>query len=351
MIQHIAIVFALSQVALLIVAMLSGGVRYSAERFLILLMLCVSSEMLGQLLPDFPGRWVLVSMYTGTAGVFWLLCLSIFDDHFRLRFWQLGLVACTIILPDIVKFNAHYTGEPTAGLLKYVFKDLPQFLELVLLVWAYGIMLHYWQVDLVSARRRIRLPLLLISGFFILFVIATRYVLRIYSPWMYDAQYIVLAGVLLIINVQMLPWRRSQLFGDGVIEVQQAEHKPEGELSEIEQLKVQLSRVMEEEKLYRQMGLTIADVAKAVQLPEYRLRQLINSEMGYRNFNDFLARYRIDEASQRLARADEKRLAVLTIAMDVGYKSISTFNKSFKEIHSITPTQYRKQQLAVQESK
>ena len=104
-------------------------------------------------------------------------------------------------------------------------------------------------------------------------------------------------------------------------------------------------RLMEDEGIYREHGLTIGRLAAAADLPEYRLRQLINGGLGYRNFNDFLNRFRIDEASRRLAEPSEARIPVLTIALDVGFRSISSFNKSFKDTHGVTPTAYRKARL------
>jgi AraC-like DNA-binding protein len=67
--------------------------------------------------------------------------------------------------------------------------------------------------------------------------------------------------------------------------------------------------------------------------------------MGYRNFSDFLNSYRIREATGRLADPEQKQLPVLTIAMDAGFRSLSSFNKAFKDTHGVTPTAWRKQAL------
>ena len=71
---------------------------------------------------------------------------------------------------------------------------------------------------------------------------------------------------------------------------------------------------------------------------EAALRDLINQELGYRNFNDFLHHHRLQEAAERLARED---LPVLTIALDCGYGSIGPFNRAFKQRHGVTPTEFR----------
>jgi len=64
--------------------------------------------------------------------------------------------------------------------------------------------------------------------------------------------------------------------------------------------------------------------------------------LNYRNFNDFLNFYRIKEVSEKLIEADYIQTPVLTLALESGFRSLSSFNKVFKETHQITPTQYRK---------
>ena len=95
---------------------------------------------------------------------------------------------------------------------------------------------------------------------------------------------------------------------------------------------------MEEGKLYTQTGLTISDLADNLSIQEYRLRRIINQQLNYRNFNQFLNNYRIEDACSRLK---ETNTPVSTIALDVGYASLSVFNKAFRERYALTPTEFR----------
>ena len=52
-------------------------------------------------------------------------------------------------------------------------------------------------------------------------------------------------------------------------------------------LAVALEQAMTVGRAYRQEGLSIGQLALRLGLPEYRLRQLINQELGYRNFAAF----------------------------------------------------------------
>lgn len=114
-----------------------------------------------------------------------------------------------------------------------------------------------------------------------------------------------------------------------------------------EEVLKQLTLLMETECVYREMGLTIGQLAIRLELPEYRLRRMINAGLGYRNFNDFLNTYRIREASQRLIDPNDGDEAVLNIALDAGFRSLSSFNKAFKQSLGKTPTEYRAQHKVV----
>lgn len=104
------------------------------------------------------------------------------------------------------------------------------------------------------------------------------------------------------------------------------------------------------EGFYRTPGLTIATLAEHLETPEHRLRALINQRLGHRNFSAFLNRYRIAEAQEKLADRDAVDLPVLTIAMDLGYNSLPTFNRAFKSETGTTPSDYRKEAIASEES-
>ncbi|BDI60702.1 helix-turn-helix domain-containing protein [Qipengyuania nanhaisediminis] len=96
------------------------------------------------------------------------------------------------------------------------------------------------------------------------------------------------------------------------------------------------------EGAYREPGLTIARLAEQLDTPEHRLRALINRRLGYRNFSAFLNRHRIAEARARLSSADDVDLPVLTIAMELGYNSLPTFNRAFRSETGTTPSEYRR---------
>lgn len=106
---------------------------------------------------------------------------------------------------------------------------------------------------------------------------------------------------------------------------------------------VALLERMQSERLYADHDLRVASLAELIGIPEYQLRQKINKSLGYRNFNQFINRYRIEEAGIRLI--EDSRIPVLSIALDVGFRSISSFNTAFQAQFGVSPTQYRTQAL------
>jgi AraC-like DNA-binding protein len=106
-----------------------------------------------------------------------------------------------------------------------------------------------------------------------------------------------------------------------------------------------LQVLMEEQKVYKKEGLTIRELAIMMDEQEYRLRRLINGQLGFRNFNDFLNQYRINDACEILSDPAQTRKTILEIAYHLGYQSIGPFNKAFKDLKGLTPTAYRKSQI------
>jgi len=106
---------------------------------------------------------------------------------------------------------------------------------------------------------------------------------------------------------------------------------------------VELLQRMKSERLYADHDLRVRSLATMLSTPEYKLRKKINQQLGYRNFNQFVNHYRINEASERLLQ--DARTPVLSIALDVGFRSISSFNSAFQAEFGMSPTKYRNQAL------
>lgn len=113
--------------------------------------------------------------------------------------------------------------------------------------------------------------------------------------------------------------------------------------------RIDLGRIRDlmEDGAYLISGLSIGELAQQLNIPEHRLRKLINGALGYRNFAAFVNDYRIAEAKRRLATPDFVHTQITSLAFDLGYGSLAPFNRAFKERAGLSPSEYREQVLSV----
>ena len=119
---------------------------------------------------------------------------------------------------------------------------------------------------------------------------------------------------------------------------------PDQKPGPIDTTAIDASRVevaLAEDKVYRRNGLSVHDLARHLNLPEYRLRKLIHDHLGFRNFNMLLHHYRVQEVAEALADPSQNGTPVLTLALSAGYQSIAPFNRAFRDLKNMTPTEFR----------
>ena len=97
---------------------------------------------------------------------------------------------------------------------------------------------------------------------------------------------------------------------------------------------------MAKEKPYLTSGLTIKDVADALAVHPRYLSQVIN-EQRQLNFFNFVNEYRVAEVKSKLKDENFAHYSILSIALDSGFSSKSSFNSIFKKSTGVTPTAYK----------
>jgi AraC-like DNA-binding protein len=114
-------------------------------------------------------------------------------------------------------------------------------------------------------------------------------------------------------------------------------------LSDVEarSLKAALLALMTRDRPYRDPELTLSALAELLDTTPHKLSEVLNTELS-QTFYDFVNSYRVEDVRRRLAASDSKHLNVLTLAMDAGFASKSTFNQVFKKQTGHTPSTYRK---------
>jgi AraC-like DNA-binding protein/ligand-binding sensor protein len=88
--------------------------------------------------------------------------------------------------------------------------------------------------------------------------------------------------------------------------------------------------------------LSLARAAKAVNMSTFYFCKMFKKVTGI-NFTDYLSRVRIEKAKNLLLNPN---LRVSEIAFEVGFESLTHFNRVFKKLLGQSPTEYRAQLLA-----
>jgi AraC-like DNA-binding protein len=102
--------------------------------------------------------------------------------------------------------------------------------------------------------------------------------------------------------------------------------------------------IVEQQQLYLNPELTLADVAQAVGLNVNVVSQTINSGLG-QPFNDFINQHRVAAMKAKFERGDHLKHTLLAIAFDCGFNSKNTFNRAFKKCTGLAPKDYLDYQL------
>ena len=102
-------------------------------------------------------------------------------------------------------------------------------------------------------------------------------------------------------------------------------------------LAARIETAMQGDRLYLDPDLSLDGLSRQLRAIPNHVSQTLNQQLGA-SFFDYVARWRIADAKQRLLESDD---SVLTIAFDVGFNSRSTFYKAFRRETGHTPVEFR----------
>lgn len=331
---------------LVVIAILSyRDARHLVQgRIVIVLCVTLGSMLLttapDPLLPPSPAFEVLRLIDTANLVFLWWFTLSLFEDGFKLRrlHWIGLLIYAVPAVPG--RINYLISGEPLWIGLDIIVR-LASLAMILHMIWT---AVSGWRDDLIEARRRTRLLYTLILALVAALIIATEvgYTLltgdRSAPAWLSFSRVSLAFPAIAFGAFWFLRLQAESLLFE---ETQPVEKTAPSVDARDQHMHTSLLRAMEEERLYREQGLSIGALATQINVPEHQLRALINQGLGYRNFAAFLNSYRLEEAKTALADSAMARTPILTIAMDAGFASLATFNRAFKTETGQTPSAFR----------
>lgn len=109
----------------------------------------------------------------------------------------------------------------------------------------------------------------------------------------------------------------------------------------IDQLKTKLHNAIVDAKIYQKDSLTLKELADQIDTSPNNLSWLLN-DVYDQSFYDFINASRIQAFIEKIENDEHIKKTILSLALEVGFKSKSTFNKAFKSIYDTTPSQYIK---------
>lgn len=320
-----------------------------SAKILLILLTCTCASILTKITSD--QLWLHLPIELVSAGVpalFWIFTLSFFRNPGEadgLNSVHYLLAATSIVLSAAIDLQS--SSEQIASYSELYLVDMG--LKIILVCLGLAKIAQNWRTDLVECRRRLRALIFGIAGFLVLIAVV--------SNFLFNGQ--AQPGFVVLFNITTATFM-SLLLGYWMLIVSpnamidaaedndksptlQTDQKVDRTISASDQAWLdKLNQCMQQDAFYRDTELTIKRLSEHLTIPEHQLRRLINQHLGFRNFNDYLNRFRISEASERLADPEQMRLPITTIAIESGYASLTTFNKAFKTLKEMTPSEFRR---------
>jgi AraC-like DNA-binding protein len=327
--------------ALLAAALVRDHARNRSAWTSVAFIACIVGHLLSPLLlrggaPYFLSHPVLL-LGIAAPFAFWLLAQVHFADDFRLgpaHFVILLALLGAGYLSWLVTAGGVLTAGPFAPAYHRFWSLLPRILSLAIVIHALLRVYVGAGSDLLLPRLKARYLLLVVAGTYTVVELLGEALISGTAAEQLADRVHSMAGLIVVWAVALLSLRAAP-------EVLRPARPALDEPALDPALAERLRQLIEAGEVFQEEGLTIGSLAERLGAQEYKLRQLINAQLGFKNFNAFLNRSRVAAAEKVLADPGKAHLGVAEVAYQVGYRSLGTFNRAFKELTGRTPTDYR----------
>jgi AraC-like DNA-binding protein len=271
---------------------------------------------------------VVTSLVCGTIGFYVVAARASFSDRPAgiVAFWPAAL----LILLGIGAIQANDS-------LRVVFFALYLGSASALLVYVTRLIIRGRAGDLVESRRRLRGPAAALTLVFCLaalvdIALSTTVRFGLLRDWMTLEREGALAGLAIAAASLLLRVRPDLAHAPRAA--------PAADADDV--VYEAVGRLMDVDEAWRKEGLSVAALSVAANFPEYRVRRVILTRFEARNFSAFVNAYRIEAAKALLKGQNAGRANIADIAFEVGFNSLTAFNRAFKEVAGETPTAWRR---------
>lgn len=102
-----------------------------------------------------------------------------------------------------------------------------------------------------------------------------------------------------------------------------------------------LTLLMAKEKPYQNNELSLRELAGMMEISTHNLTEIIN-RYADKNFYEFINAYRIEEVKEKIQDPAFEHYTLLSLGLDAGFNSKSSFNSVFKKMTGMTPSEYKR---------
>ena len=281
---------------------------------------------------------ILLAMAYPVGGLFWLFIATVFEDR-PVTPMMLAPPAILLVLGFAMSSGPNQTFDP----IWVIFNGLAGLFALHAAI----LIIRGWRGDLIEGRRQLRAVLLGLVAVFVIAQVLIAFVSRA-DPTDPSRMFMIarpyggaIFAVLILAGSVLFLQARPDLFGAA----RRADAAPDPRVEAADRILLDKLDGFLTSEGWRRERLSIGALADELEVPEHRLRRLINNRLGHRNFADFLNASRIEAAKVRLADPKDARTTVAAIAFDLGYGSLGPFNRAFRAATGSSPTEWRRRAL------
>ncbi len=114
------------------------------------------------------------------------------------------------------------------------------------------------------------------------------------------------------------------------------------ERAQLQKIADQLQSLMQEQKLFKQSDLSLRGLAEQLQVKPYLLTKCLK-EILQTKYSDYINDLRLEEVQRLLRQPDSENYTLLSLALDAGFNSKSSFHRVVKKRLGISPSELKAQ--------
>jgi len=267
-----------------------------------------------------------------TCGLFWLLTRGLFKAPASRANWPTNLVAGLFCL-SMILYTADHLGATREGIFGFLSR-VHLLIASTILVLPLFEALDGMNNQVNKQERRFRLSF--ISGYVLIIGFSFIVALPDLQVWERGAQ--VILSWLALAAGMLAVWYR---LNHALVSVDQRKARNSVPLIIDPTLAPKILETLQTERIFLDSQIKIIDLANLLKQPDYKVTQAITNDLEFRNFNQMMNSYRIQEAIRLLSEPKYSHYSILSIAMNSGFGSIGPFNRAFKDHFGETPTEFR----------